>query len=764
MNARPARGPVASALAAAVFVTVLAAAPGCRTTPKFAPDSPLGRDAHPRLLFRAADVERMKRTLETVPEAMAQWEQMLARADPAREIELPVPGTPIQPDWARVTGRMGGHAAQCGVVYQMTGRKPCADWVRRMLLEWARAFDERVDFRLCGDWHGTEVGHKGEGGNNMAFFFAGELLTRAALAYDCIHDTLSDEDRETIERDFFGRFVETIESVDYSRRMPGKARDFMTGGGQWNGANLCNMGLAAVGFALGDERLLERGVRNFKLYLARDLLSDGFWIEEDRTYSDLCMRTLFTLAWMARSCGYTEDLFNLVAEARPPGAYDRRYGGAPPECDGPAPPERSLVMYLDAQIGYQYPTLGPGNWGWYPGRGSITDSGQLIGLYTAGYAVWGKDDYAFVLGSVDRGRARLGLGGLGLLYFARPIEAAEPPDARSRWYPHARWVVLKSVEGRAYWGSDALVAFVPYGTHRPKGLQPLSLDLSGFGRVVAPRTAITDYAQNLTKPYQLNEPAWNTVMVDGCNISTFRDRADREWLAYHDFGPLVKVAAPRLHLVGQRKRELHTANVERHPEEDRTMGRSLALTDAYLVDAFHIAYDRPPKYKHNFDYVLHGAGTLAFDRAGRSSGRFDDQTAVWTQDGAPGAATVGLRSTILSAMPRGGTKLKKFTDARGDFLVATRGGYEEWFVVVHEPFRGEPRIDAVRLLADEPDAVLVEVRMIDGTVDLVALRTRPSKKVYRWDVIDGMTLELEGDYLFVRKHPDGRLQVQRRKK
>jgi len=753
-------------LTAALLAIGLAAGAGCQAPPKFAPDSPLGRDEHPRLFFRAADVERMKRTLETVPEALTRWERMLKQADPARDIELPVPDTLIQPDWARVTGRMGGHAAQCGVVYQMTGNKACADWARRMLLEWAKEFPEKVDFRLCGDWHGSEVGHKGEGGNNMAFFFAGQLLTRCALAYDCIYDTLSDENRETIERDFFGRFVEAIESVDYTRRMPGKARDFMTGGGQWNGANLCNMGLTAVGFALGNERLMERGVRNFKLYLGRDMLGDGFWIEEDRGYSDLCMRTLFNVAWMARSCGYAEDLFNLVAEARRPGDYDRRYAESLPSCDGPMPRERSLAMYLDAQIGYQYPTLGPGNWGWYPGRGSLKTSGQLIGLYTAGYAVWDKDAYGFVLGNVDRGRASLGLGGLGLLYFARPIEAAEPPEARSRWYPHARWVILKSIEGREYWGSDALVAFVPYGTDRSKGLQPLSLDLFGLGRAVAPRTTITDYAQNLTKPYQLNEPAWNTVMVDGCNISTFRERADRAWLAYHDFGPLVKVAAPRVHLLGERRRELHTPNVERHPEEDRTMGRTLALTDTYLVDVFGVAYDRSPRYKHNFDYVLHGTGKLAFERAGRSSGRFDNQTAVWTQDGAagPGAATVGLRSTILSAMPRGGTKLKKFADARGEFLVATRGGYEEWFVAVHEPFRGEPRIDTVQLLADEPDAILVEVRMIDGTVDLVALRTRPSRKVHRWDVIDGMTMELEGDYLFVRKHPGGRLQVQRRKK
>jgi len=736
------------------MVTAAISAAGCATAAPRTGGQPL-EVVHPSLLFRKSDIAQMKRTIAALPEAKTRWERMLADTDPSKALEYPVPGAATQPDWARVSGRVGGLAARCGVLYQLTGQRRYAEWARKMLLGWGREFHTRVDFRLCGDYRGTELGHAGEGGNNMGYYMVGHLLTNTALAYDCIWETLSPEDRATIERNYFGNWVAAIESFDSSKRMPGKAPDFMIGGGQWNGANLCNMGLTATGFVLGDRRLIERGLRNFKLYLGRDLLSDGFWIEEDRAYSDTCMATLFAIAWMAHSSGYGEDLFYMVVKARPRESYDRRYYVALPSCDGPAPAERSLSMYLDAQIDYQYPNLEPGNWGWLPGRGSLKRSGALVGMYGAGHVVYGKPGYAFILENVDLGRSRLGAGGLDLFYFGRKLDRTEPPESRSRWYPHGRWLVLKSIEGRRYWNSDSLYAFLPYGTERTKGLLPLTLDIFAFGRVLAPRTTITDFAQNLTKPYQLNEPAWNTVMIDGCILNTFRGRSDKTHLAYHDFGPLVKVAAPRVHWIGERRTELDTPNVERHGEEDCTLGRTLAMTDTYLVDVFSVTYDRRPKYKHNFDYVLHGKGELAFESSGSSGGRFADQVATWRQEDG-----VGLRSTITTAMPRGGTKLKKYTGPRGEFLVATRGNYEEWFAVVHEPFKGKPRIAEIKQLADQPDAVALEIHLAGGTVDLLALRTKDTKKSYAWRSTDGRTLALKGNYTLVRRHNDGRIERQ----
>ena len=720
----------------------------------------------PSLFFHREDIPQMKETIATVSEAKARWDDLVAKTDPDRPIDYPEAGALTQPDWARVSGAMGGQAAQCGVLYQMTGDRRYAEWVRRMLLGWAKEFDTRVDFRLCGDYRGTETGHAGEGGNSMGYFYVGHLLTQTALAYDCVYETLSAEDRSAIEHNYFRKWVTALEGFDYSARMPGKAPDYMIGGGQWNGANLCTMGLTAVGLAIQDARLASRGIRNFKTHLGRDLLSDGFWIEEDRNYSDLCLGSLFVTAWMARSSGYSEDLFALVEAARPADEYDPRYFASLPKCDGPAPAPRSLRMYLDAQIDYQYPTLGPGNWGWLPGRGSLQSSSSLISMYEMGNAVYGepgaRGDYAWLLGQVDRQRGGLRLGGLETFLFARPLRNLQPPETRSRWYPHQKWLVMKSVEGRAYWGSDSLYAFVPYGYGRSKGLEPLTLDLFGFGRVLAPRTTISDYAQNLTKGYQLNEPAWNTVMVDGCNLSTFRGRSDRQWMAWWDTGPLAKVAAPRVHWLGERRSELDAPAVARRQDEDSTLGRTLLMTDRYVIDVFHVVYDRPPAYKHNFDYVLHGAGKLTLEKPGRSDGRFQDQVAVWRQEDG-----VGLRTTILSAMPRGGTKIKKYADERGEFLVATRGDFEERFIVVHEPLKGESKIKTIRLLSEGPEVVALRIDHADGTVDLAALRIRPGNestgskaRPFETGVAGVEEWVLEGNYAFLRVHSNGRQERQ----
>jgi hypothetical protein len=69
--------------------------------------------------------------------------------------------------------------------------------------------------------------------------------------------------------------------------------------------------------------------------------------------------------------------------------------------------------------------------------------------------------------------------------------------------------------------------------------------------------------------------------------------------------------------------------------------------------------------------------------------------------------------------------------------------------------KGESRIASVARIADETDAAAIEVRLKDGTVDRIALRTGPSKETFSWKCADGKTLDLKGDYIFVRTRPDG---------
>ena len=95
-----------------VILVPLIVAIGCATpAPSLSKEQAL-EAMHPSLLFRKSDIPRMKRTIAALPEAKARWERMLADTDPGKPLEYPVPGAATQPDWARVTGRVGGQAAR----------------------------------------------------------------------------------------------------------------------------------------------------------------------------------------------------------------------------------------------------------------------------------------------------------------------------------------------------------------------------------------------------------------------------------------------------------------------------------------------------------------------------------------------------------------------------------------------------------------------------------------------------------------------------
>lgn len=180
------------------------------------------------------------------------------------------------------------------------------------------------------------------------------------------------------------------------------------------------------------------------------------------------------------------------------------------------------------------------------------------------------------------------------------------------------------------------------------------------------------------------------------------------------------------------------------------MGRTVALTDSYVVDVFRVQFDRPPKYKHTVDYVLHGYGKVSLEGTGGRPQQAGDITAVWKRDDG-----LGLRSTFLNAEPRGGTKFKTYSDPITDFVVATRADFDERFLVVHEPVKGQSKIASVARLADEDNVAVIEVRLKDGTTDRIAVRTGTGREPLSVKLEGGGTLELKGDYLFQRTGPDG---------
>src|SRR5690606_28316537 len=137
---------------------------------------------------------------------------------------------------------------------------------------------------------------------------------------------------------------------------------------------------------------------------------------------------------------------------------------------------------------------------------------------------YGDPMYGWILNQLDRSNGNGYAQALmsPIMYGGNVVESAREPETASRWYNHARWIALKSIEGRDYWGSDSIYAFMPYAAERTKSLRPWSVDLFAFGKVVAPRVAKRSRLQAHNKDYYLTDDSWNAYLVDGQNPSLLK--------------------------------------------------------------------------------------------------------------------------------------------------------------------------------------------------------------------------------------------------
>jgi hypothetical protein len=268
------------------------------------------------------------------------------------------------------------------------------------------------------------------------------------------------------------------------------------------------------------------------------------------------------------------------------------------------------------------------------------------------------------------------------LLFGRALPEAPRFESRSVIYPHAGYAVLKSVEGEGYWQSDAIVAnlfFGPFGNghgHADK----LALEISGAGR----KCCIEElYRSGAEWRYWNSTVSHNAVAVGGKSqpgnadqFTTGIDSCGR--LVFHRFTPEVKAAcaeAPEVY-AGM-----------------RTYRRTVAVTDAYVVDVFEVAAEAPTV----FDWFLHGMDgvtlegvTLAESQIGNSAEGYEYLNDV--RSGRPaGAVTVrfGMGHAVFVPEAAG---FEVFTadgpwkeDAKRPAVILRKRGESAVFVVVHDP-------------------------------------------------------------------------------
>ncbi|MCD6406187.1 MAG: heparinase II/III family protein [Planctomycetes bacterium] len=422
-------------------------------------------------------------------------------------------------------------------------------------------------------------------------------LVGLAFAYDLAWETAgwTRGEREVMKR-FFN--LHSGELLDHMHRVG------MSNHAAWS---MCR--LATTGALFRDEALLSEcldGPESYAHRVAHEFFDDGMTYEQStwgyQVYS-LMPVTLTALA--AHGAGARPDPLTLKVDNdlsfthRGDSTGDVHLPFYPcDEREFPRPKEKSLSLALTAFYDMLRPdTTCP----------SIGDYGQptppVVDHWTVELAwdFFGDRRAARLLSMGER--AAVGMHYfppyLLTLAFGKPLPKRPRFETRSVIYPHAGHAVLKSVEGDAYWGSDAvcaLVKFGPYGNGHGHG-DKLHLDIAGAGH----KCCIEEIEVGYDKwPYSNSTVSHNTVVAGGRSqpgdeeMYALNDSCGR--LLFHRFDESIKIVS---------------AEAPDVYDGLTTYRRTAALIGSCLLDIFEVEAEKPT----TFDWFLHGRGRLSIKGA-----------------------------------------------------------------------------------------------------------------------------------------------------
>ena len=208
-----------------------------------------GESSHPSLLLTSRGVKEIRAHKGKLPVFDASLDKLIQDADAAvaREICLPAP-----------KDGGGGYSHEMhklnyydmynmGIAWQLSGDEKYARKVREILLAY-------VDFYPSLDFHPL-----GLSGNPGRIFWQtlneSVFLVHTAVAYDCVYDYLSAEDRGLIEKEFFRPYTDFIMTGLPSNRANTKMFNNLNNWATWACA-----GVGMIGIAMGDDSLVQKAL------------------------------------------------------------------------------------------------------------------------------------------------------------------------------------------------------------------------------------------------------------------------------------------------------------------------------------------------------------------------------------------------------------------------------------------------------------------------------------------------------------------------
>ncbi|MBM3498215.1 MAG: hypothetical protein FJX74_06045 [Armatimonadetes bacterium] len=539
----------------------------------------------------------------------------------------------------RQHGALANAVRDLGLMYVLTGEAAYAAKAREILLGYAERY-------LSYPLHDIN-GKPGKGGGHVGPQSLDEStwLIPVAQGFDCIRDTLSPEDLQTLAEKLLLPAAQLI-------------RDH-----QWGIHNICcwhDSAYGLVGLALEDGGLIFdaiNGPKGFHAQVEQGVTDDGFWYESAWGYHFYTMMALQPLAVAARNVGI--DL------------YTDRYKG----------------MY-DAPLAF----MAPG--GELP---AFNDSGTASALgqgsmYEIAYACWA--DPRHLLPILQSGRKSL-----QTLLYGVDLGETQPFALGSALFPGAGYVVLRSGatgEGRADQHLPENYLALDYGPHGGGHGHPdkLGFVLYGRGKLLAEDPGCIAYGNPAHGGWFRQTLSHNTLIVNGKSQKPCTGAL--QFTAFGDGLGLCSARADEAYDGVRLRRSVALLG-------DRLI--DLALAEARRESTFELAYHNRGLLECALPFASlpeppAGDG-YSWAKEWRSAPAPDAWQAVWRQEGGPtltfAQAASDAEREVLTAIGMGNpTKIKV------PFIVSRETGATALFCSAVEITPGEPVADLdVRVLPIE---------------------------------------------------------------
>ncbi|HJN19229.1 MAG TPA: heparinase II/III family protein, partial [Armatimonadota bacterium] len=552
----------------------------------------------------------------------------------------------------------------CGLMYVFTGDDAYAAKSREILLGYAERY---LNYPLH-NIHGEPK--KGGGHVCPQTLDESTWLIPVAQGFDCVYDTLSDEDRQTIA----DRLLLPAAWLIHDH--------------QWGIHNICcwhDSAYGLVGLALGNSDLAAaaiNGPKGFRAQIEEGVTDDGFWYESAWGYHFYTMSALQPLAVAARNVGI--DL------------YTDRYKG----------------MY-DAPLAFMAPG---GALAAFNDSGTANPLGQGR-MYEVAYSQW--HDPRHLLPIIRTGRRSH-----ETLFLGAEIGEVEPFTLGSTVFPDAGYVILRSgatgAEGADRHIPENYVA-LDYGPHGGGHGHPdkLGFVLYGKGQLLAEDPGSIAYGNPAHQGWFRQTISHNTVVVDGKSQKACT--GELQFSAFADGIGLCSARADGAYDDARLRRSMALVG-------DRLIDIVLCESDEDAT--FDLAYHNRGVMASSLPFTdlaeaPEGQG-YEWAKTWRSADAGGPWGATWTQDDGPSVALAQApgASTVLTAIGMGNP-----TRIKVPFVVSRTTGKSALYCSAVQITDGAPAGDlAVEILAiDGGDADEIPVAVqVTGAGATDVLITNPA--------------------------------------